>query len=73
MYSKEQEIEFNKQSKEFIIHQKIDLTSYDILKKCIQYHEWKYAVQNEPSISDFEYDQLFAILIAFEKKILSSI
>jgi DNA ligase (NAD+) len=68
MYSKEQEIEFNKQSKEFIIHQKIDITSYDILKKCIQYHEWKYAVQNEPSISDFEYDQLFAILIAFEKK-----
>jgi len=29
------------------------------LRKVIVYHEWKYSIQNDPVISDFEYDQLY--------------
>ncbi len=32
----------------------------------IKYHEWKYYIQNDPVISDFEYDHLFKRLQALE-------
>lgn len=32
------------------------------LRVLIRYHEWKYYVQSEPVISDFEYDQLYQLL-----------
>ena len=36
------------------------------LRSVIVYHEWKYAVQNDPVISDFEYDTLYKKLEALE-------
>lgn len=36
------------------------------LRSVIVYHEWKYAVQNDPVISDFEYDTLYKKLEAVE-------
>lgn len=36
------------------------------LQTVIRYHEWRYYVQNEPVISDFEYDGLFKKLQALE-------
>lgn len=36
------------------------------LRKVIVYHEWKYYVQNDPVISDFEYDHLYKRLEALE-------
>ena len=36
------------------------------LRKAIVYHEWKYYVQNDPVISDFEYDQLYKLLEKLE-------
>lgn len=36
------------------------------LHKTIVYHEWKYYVQNDPVISDFEYDTLYKRLEALE-------
>lgn len=37
------------------------------LHKVIVYHEWKYYVQDDPVISDFEYDHLYKRLEALEK------
>ncbi len=38
----------------------------DDLHKIIRYHEWKYYVEHNPVISDFEFDQLFKKLSALE-------
>ncbi len=46
----------------------LSVDQYDLLIRCIQYHEWKYAVQNDPIITDFEYDQLFDKLKQIELK-----
>ncbi|MCB0665629.1 MAG: NAD-dependent DNA ligase LigA [Saprospiraceae bacterium] len=36
------------------------------LRQVLNYHEWKYYVQNSPLISDFEYDQLYKELERIE-------
>jgi DNA ligase (NAD+) len=38
------------------------------LRKVIRYHEWRYYVQNDPVISDFEYDQLYKQLENLETR-----
>ncbi|RLD20546.1 MAG: DNA ligase (NAD(+)) LigA [Bacteroidetes bacterium] len=38
------------------------------LSDVIRYHEWKYYVQNNPVVSDFEYDQLYKKLETLEKE-----
>jgi DNA ligase (NAD+) len=38
------------------------------LRKVIRYHEWRYYVQNDPVISDFEYDQLYKQLETLEDR-----
>lgn len=37
------------------------------LRDVIMYHEWRYYIQNDPVISDFEYDQLYKYLEAIER------
>jgi DNA ligase (NAD+) len=41
---------------------------YALLQELIHYHEWRYYVLNQPTISDFEYDQLFQRLKNIESK-----
>ena len=36
------------------------------LQQVLRFHEWKYYVQNDPVISDFEYDQLYKLLEELE-------
>lgn len=36
------------------------------LRSLIEFHEWKYYIQNDPVISDYEYDQLYQQLTALE-------
>ncbi len=38
------------------------------LRKQIQYHNYRYYVLNDPIISDYEYDQLYAELVAIEQE-----
>ncbi len=38
------------------------------LRKQIQYHNYRYYVLNDPVISDFEYDQLYAELVKIEQE-----
>lgn len=37
------------------------------LRRLIQYHEWRYYIQNDPVLADYEYDQLFKQLEALEE------
>ncbi len=47
---------------------KEEITSPQIndLRKILVYHEWKYSIQNDPVISDFEYDMLYKKLEVLE-------
>jgi DNA ligase (NAD+) len=47
---------------------KEELDAIDDLRNVIRYHDWRYYVQSEAVISDFEYDQLFAWLRKLEEK-----
>jgi len=38
------------------------------LRDCLRFHEYRYYVQNDPFISDFEYDTLYKLLEKFEKE-----
>ncbi len=65
MYKASEEKEFYKDSKHFLNNQPI-ASSYDRLIEILTYHEWRYAVKNDPVISDFEYDKLFDALKEIE-------
>jgi len=47
---------------------KTDATALQIeqLREVLHFHEWNYSINNDPLISDFEYDQLFKTLQAIE-------
>ncbi len=45
-----------------------DKDQIDLLRKILQFHEWKYYIQNDPVISDHEYDLLFKQLQAIERE-----
>lgn len=38
------------------------------LRQILRYHEWRYYVQNDPVVSDFEYDMLYKQLESLEKQ-----
>lgn len=38
------------------------------LRNCLRFHEYRYYVQNDPLISDFEYDSLYTLLDKYEKE-----
>ncbi len=43
-------------------------TRIDELREILRFHEHRYYIQNDPLISDFEYDSLYKQLEAFEKE-----
>ena len=54
-------------SKQLLKETEIPASKIEMLREAIVYHEWRYAVLNEPMISDFEYDQLFQQLKKMEE------
>ena len=48
--------------------EKIDADSVEELRNILRFHEHRYYVENEPLISDFEYDSLFKKLEQYEKE-----
>jgi len=44
-----------------------DRDCYNQLIEVLKYHEWRYYVEQDPMISDYEYDQLFALLKKVEE------
>lgn len=67
MYTKDQQLEYYNLSKQLL---KTDLTiaHLDLIKDLLRFHEWKYGVENNPVISDFEYDTLYKKLEKLEKE-----
>lgn len=72
MYTKEIEITLAQLAKDLLSHlqqqkllQSIDET-LEALRRVISYNDWRYYVESEPVISDYEYDQLFAWLKKLE-------
>ena len=49
-----------------LLETEVDTNQLDDLKRVIVFHEWKYYVENNPVMSDFEYDQLFDKLKSIE-------
>lgn len=50
------------------IDQEIPTSEIENLRDVLRYHEWKYYVENNPVISDFEYDVVFKKLQSLEKE-----
>lgn len=75
MYSQKQQKELIdlttqllKRAKSDHLPEKEELDTVADLRNVIRYHDWRYYVQSEAVISDFEYDQLFAWLRKLENK-----
>ena len=64
MYAPEKQKELYELSKA-LLHKNTSDTDQNLpnfvqqLRACIQYHEWRYYILNQPVLSDFEFDQLF--------------
>ncbi|RBL93784.1 NAD-dependent DNA ligase LigA [Chitinophaga flava] len=74
MYTKEIEITLTQLAKDMLSHlqqqtllQSIDET-LEALRRVITYNDWRYYVQSDPVLSDYEYDQLFAWLKKLEQE-----
>ncbi len=73
MYSKEAQRVLYDLSKKLLYTPQADLSiesateRIEDLRSVIRYHEWRYYVQNDPVISDFEYDQLYKQLESIER------
>lgn len=74
MYPPEQQRDLYDLSKKLLYTPQADLFGEDVagraddLRRVIRYHEWRYYVQNDPVVSDFEYDQLYKQLEAIEEQ-----
>ena len=66
MYSDQQQRTFFDKSKAFISGAP-GPKDIDDLRQIIEFHEWKYYVQNNPVLSDYEYDMLFKQLQSIER------
>ncbi|MDX1479759.1 MAG: NAD-dependent DNA ligase LigA, partial [Saprospiraceae bacterium] len=68
MYSSQDEKALFALSKQLLSGDTGDVaTTIADLRRVINFHEWKYYIQNNPSISDFEYDQLYKKLESLEQ------
>ena len=69
MYGQEQQRQYYARSKEYLGKQ-VTLPAADQLpelRALLRYHEWRYYVQDDPVLSDYEYDQLYQQLEALEE------
>jgi DNA ligase (NAD+) len=65
MYSKEHQKKLSETSKKFLAIPASE-SEIDELKSVLRYHEWRYYVENDPILADFEYDLLFMQLQSIE-------
>ncbi len=70
-YTTKQQQEFYETSKKYLDHPNADSLSpadLPVLENLARFHEYRYYVLDDPMLSDFEYDQLYKLLEALEKK-----
>lgn len=71
MYSSKETIGLQKTTDKLLKHVSnfdFDIEDLEKLKAVLRFHEYRYYVQNDPLISDFEYDQLYKALEKIEKE-----
>ncbi len=69
MYNEQQTKELQQQTTEFIKRNiECEMSNVEIVRNILRFHEYRYYVQNDPIISDFEYDTLYKKLEHFEKE-----
>ena len=67
MFSTKDQKEKYQRSKAFLSAGSVDAKEVNDLRELLKFHEWKYYVQNDPVVSDFEYDHLYKMLEAIER------
>ncbi len=67
MYTSQEQKNNYELSKQMLKAVNVSPLDISTLRDLLKYHEWKYYVQNQPVISDFEYDQLYKKLEAIER------
>jgi len=69
MYSKEQIKALQEKSEFFLKYteENNDANNIESLRNVLRFHEHRYYVENDPLISDYEYDTLYKLLEKFEK------
>ena len=67
MYPSAEQKKYYQLSKQLLELQTITPLEVESVREVLKFHEWKYYVQNDPVVSDFEYDQLFKKLEAMER------
>lgn len=65
-YTRDRQQQYHKMTKDFLKSGQVSPLDVGQLRDVLIFHEWKYYVDNNPLISDYEYDQLFKILEAIE-------
>jgi DNA ligase (NAD+) len=71
MYSSKETIELQKDTEKLLKHVAnfdFDTNHVNPLRAVLRFHEYRYYIQNDPLISDFEYDQLYKALEQIEKE-----
>jgi len=68
MYTPDQQRQFFDRSKAYLNEQGNPVTAAQAeeLQELLRYHEWRYYVQDDPVLSDYEYDTLYKQLEALE-------
>ena len=67
MYSKDKE-KYYFELTQTLLNKDIEIDQAELLRDIIRYHEWKYYIQDNPVISDFDYDILFKKLKILEEQ-----
>ena len=69
MYGPEQQRSLYARSKDYLAGQAPPAADLALpeLRSLLRYHEWRYYVQDDPVLSDFEYDTLYKQLEALEE------
>ncbi len=69
MYNVQQTKKLQELTKQLISNKEQGITNKELemLRRALRFHEYRYYVQNDPLISDFEYDSLYKLLERFEK------
>lgn len=68
MYTAQQTKELNKKTEKWLSSKELLKEDLTDLKNILRFHEYRYYIENEPLISDFEYDSLYKLLENFEKE-----
>src|SRR6478609_7738190 len=66
MYSKDQTKKSQADTTSLIKKKDIGIKDLESLRDALRFHEYRYYIQNDPLVSDFEYDQLYKALEKLE-------